>query len=124
MKLAAAALAAALLATPALADNGWHNRVVARETAHRMGMGAAETACLVWIISHEAPSWSTSETNPQSGAYGLPQALPGWKMESAGPDWRWNPVTQVRWMISYVRQRYGSACAAKSAWLARSPHWY
>ena len=126
-KLAVSAISLALLcclAPSARADNGWHNRVVARQTAHQLGMGATETGCLTWIISHEAPSWSTSETNQQSGAYGLPQALPGYKMASAGPDWRWNPVTQVRWMVGYVRGRYGSACGAKQAWLARSPHWY
>lgn len=45
--------------------------------------------------------------NP-SGAYGIPQALPGSKMASAGADWRTNPVTQLKWMNNYVIQRYGS----------------
>ena len=49
--------------------------------------------------------------NP-SGAYGIPQALPGDKMASAGADWQSNPVTQVRWMIGYVNSTYGGACAA------------
>ena len=123
--IAAAVCGIAMCYAPAgKADNGWHNRAVARQTAHQLGLDATETGCLTWIISHEAPSWSTSETNAQSGAYGLPQALPGWKMQSAGADWRTNPRTQVRWMVGYVRARYGSACNAKSAWLARSPHWY
>lgn len=49
-----------------------------------------------------------------SGAYGGPQALPGHKMSSAGPDWRTNIWTQIRWMIGYMNGRYGSSCAALS----------
>lgn len=45
-------------------------------------------------------------------AYGIPQANPGYKMRSAGPDWRTNPATQIKWMYSYVNARYGSSCAA------------
>jgi hypothetical protein len=45
-------------------------------------------------------------------AYGIPQAYPGTKMASAGPDWRTNPETQLRWMIGYCRSRYGSLCGA------------
>ncbi len=45
-------------------------------------------------------------------AYGIPQANPGYKMQSAGPDWRTNPETQLRWMINYCRVRYGSVCGA------------
>lgn len=47
-----------------------------------------------------------------SRAYGIPQALPGYKMASAGPDWKTNPITQIRWMIGYVNGRYGGSCAA------------
>jgi hypothetical protein len=46
--------------------------------------------------------------NKSSGAYGIPQALPGHKMASAGADWQTNPVTQLRWMEGYVMNRYGS----------------
>ena len=47
-----------------------------------------------------------------SGAYGIPQALPGNKMAKAGKDWKHNPITQVRWGISYIISRYGSPCGA------------
>jgi outer membrane murein-binding lipoprotein Lpp len=47
-------------------------------------------------------------------AYGIPQSLPGNKMASAGADWRTNPVTQLRWMNSYVMDRYGSWANAKA----------
>jgi hypothetical protein len=61
-------------------------------------------------------------TNPNSGAYGIPQALPGSKMASAGPDWATNGVTQVKWAIGYVDSVYGSACDAWAFW--RSHSWY
>lgn len=46
-------------------------------------------------------------TNPSSGAYGIPQSLPGSKMAAFGSDWETNPVTQIRWMENYVVTRYG-----------------
>lgn len=55
-------------------------------------------------------------------AYGIPQANPGHKMSSAGPDWRTNPETQLRWMIGYCRGRYGSVCGAAAA--RQSQGWY
>ena len=70
--------------------------------------------CLARIIDREtAGTWNHHIYNYQgSGAYGLPQALPGSKMRSAGWDWRTNPVTQIRWMRTYARLRYGSECGA------------
>lgn len=50
--------------------------------------------------------------NKSSGAYGIPQALPGSKMAWAGADWRMNPVTQVKWGLHYISGRYGTACSA------------
>ena len=57
-----------------------------------------------------------------SGAYGIPQALPGSKMSSAGADWQTNPVTQIRWMSKYVTGRYGGWSQAWAFW--QSHHWY
>jgi len=68
--------------------------------------------------------WNPLISNPSSGAYGIPQALPGSKMASAGADWRTSPYTQLRWMMGYIAQNYGSAANAYSMWLSRSPHWY
>lgn len=72
--------------------------------------------CLSEIIDREtAGTWNPQVYNHQgSGAYGLPQALPGHKMASAGADWRTNPLTQLRWMRGYTRGRYGSECGALS----------
>ena len=59
--------------------------------------------------------------NP-SGAYGIPQALPGSKMAEMGADWETNPVTQIRWMIKYVNERYGGWQHALEVWYSRG--WY
>ena len=73
-----------------------------------------------YIVSHES-GWRVNATNPSSGAYGLPQSLPGSKMAAAGRDWRTNPITQLKWMKSYVG-RYGGGPGAAAFW--RSHHWY
>ena len=47
-----------------------------------------------------------------SGAYGIPQALPGSKMASAGADWQTNPATQIKWGLGYIKAIYGDPCKA------------
>lgn len=74
-------------------------------------VGAAQMACLGPLWDRES-GWNAYAQNPSSGAYGIPQALPGSKMASAGPDWATNPDTQVRWGIGYIDAIYGSPCAA------------
>ncbi|MFE0465244.1 transglycosylase SLT domain-containing protein [Kitasatospora sp. NPDC058965] len=73
------------------------------------------------IVSHES-SWNLTATNPSSGSYGLGQALPASKMASAGSDWRTNPVTQIKWTLNYMNERYGSPNAAWVFW--QNHHWY
>lgn len=63
------------------------------------------------LWDHES-SWNTEAANPYSGAYGIPQAVPGSKMASAGLDWRWSARTQIRWGLRYIRERYGCPWAA------------
>ena len=66
--------------------------------------------------------WSKYAYNPYSGAYGIPQALPGSKMASAGPNWRSNATTQIRWGLRYIKARYGSP---RRAWLhSQATGWY
>ena len=74
------------------------------------------------IIMAES-SWRWNATNPTSGAYGIPQALPGSKMSAAGKDWRTNPDTQLRWLVDmYIPQRYGNP---NNAWAFHQTHgWY
>lgn len=84
-------------------------------------LSATQYGCLDRVVSRES-GWNIYATNPSSGAYGLGQALPGSKMASAGPDWRNNGVTQIRWTIRYMDGRYGSPCGAWGFW--QSHRWY
>ena len=88
---------------------------------NKYGWGASEFSCYNKIIMRESV-WDTFADNPTSSAYGIPQALPGSKMASAGSDWRTNPATQIKWGLGYVKSRYGTPC---SAWSFKSAHgWY
>ena len=72
-----------------------------------------QMGCLSTLWSRES-HWNFRSRNSRSGAYGIPQANPGTKMASAGSDWRSNPITQIKWGMSYVNSRYGSPCGALS----------
>ena len=82
---------------------------------------AEQWEALEWLWEHES-GWRWDADNPTSDAYGIPQALPGRKMASAGEDWKHNAATQIRWGLGYIQSRYGSPTAAKAFWL--SHHWY
>lgn len=82
---------------------------------------SAQYQCFSWIVSHES-GWNYKAVNASTGAYGLVQALPGSKMASAGSDWRTNPVTQIKWGLGYMNDRYGSPCGAQQFWQANG--WY
>jgi hypothetical protein len=86
-------------------------KVVARAMLARFGWGASQFSCLDQLWNRES-KWSIHATNPSSGAYGIPQALPGSKMASAGSDWRTSAFTQIRWGLGYIQDVYGSPCAA------------
>jgi hypothetical protein len=58
-------------------------------------------------------SWNVSAENPSTGAFGIPQAVPGSKMSAAGPDWQTDAATQIRWGLGYISAAYGSP---RSAW--------
>ena len=76
------------------------------------GWSSSEFGCLVSLWNLES-GWNVYASNP-SGAYGIPQALPGSKMASAGPDWQSNAATQIRWGLGYIKSLYGSPCGAWS----------
>jgi len=75
------------------------------------GWGADQYNCLVSLWNRES-RWNVYAHNTGSGAYGIPQALPGEKMASAGADWQTNPTTQIIWGLGYIEGRYGSPCGA------------
>jgi len=77
-------------------------------------VGAAQFGCLNELWSRES-GWDATAANPSSGAYGIPQALPGSKMAAAGADWATDPATQIRWgVLDYIDPTYGSPCGAWS----------
>jgi hypothetical protein len=75
------------------------------------GWSSGQFSCLVSLWNQES-GWNVYATNPTSGAYGIPQALPGSKMASAGADWQTDAATQIRWGLSYIKSLYGSPCGA------------
>jgi hypothetical protein len=91
-----------------------HDMVLAR------GWGENQYNCLVALWTRES-NWNVYAYNP-SGAYGIPQALPGSKMATAGADWQTNPATQITWGLGYISSRYGTPCGAWSH--SQSAGWY
>ena len=75
------------------------------------GWSASQFSCLDPLWAHES-GWSVSAYNAGSGAFGIPQALPGSRMASAGPDWQTDAATQIRWGLDYIKGTYGSPCGA------------
>ena len=86
-------------------------QAIAYEMVLARGWGDGEFACLVALWNRES-GWRVNAYNAGSGAYGIPQSLPGNKMASAGADWETNPATQISWGLGYIGARYGSPCGA------------
>ncbi|MDO7868854.1 lytic transglycosylase domain-containing protein [Nocardioides jiangxiensis] len=86
-------------------------RSVAKALLSDFGWSSDQFGCLDSLWNRES-GWNIHADNPGSSAYGIPQALPGSKMASAGPDWQNNPVTQITWGLGYIQDRYGSPCGA------------
>jgi hypothetical protein len=86
-------------------------REIARALMPQFGFGADQFGCLDSLWTRES-NWNPAAHNASSGAHGIPQSLPGSKMASVGADWATNPVTQITWGLGYIRDRYGSPCAA------------
>lgn len=93
-------------------------RLLAAETH---GWGGSQFSCLDSLWTKES-GWKHTADNPSSSAYGIPQALPGSKMASAGSDWATNPSTQIKWGLTYIQSRYGTPCAAWAH--SRANNWY
>lgn len=86
-------------------------QAIAYEMVAARGWGDDQFACLVALWKKES-GWRVNAYNKSSGAYGIPQALPGRKMASAGSDWETNPATQISWGLGYIKGRYGTPCGA------------
>ncbi|MGZ4493456.1 MAG: aggregation-promoting factor C-terminal-like domain-containing protein [Nocardioides sp.] len=124
--LAVAALAVILAAVVVLAPHRADAAQRAQSVAGykhwaRVHVGARQFPALNAIWMRES-GWNPHAQNPTSGAYGIPQALPGRKMAGAGADWSWDGYTQMRWGLHYIKARYGSPVRAWAFW--RTHHWY
>ena len=75
------------------------------------GWDANEYNCLVALWNRES-HWNVYAHNTTSGAYGIPQALPGDKMATVAADWATNPKTQIIWGLGYITGRYQTPCGA------------
>ena len=94
---------------------------IARSMLADFGWSLDQFSCLEPLWEKES-GWNVSAANPSSSAYGIPQALPGSKMASAGDDWQTNAATQIEWGLGYINDRYGSPCGAWSH--SQSAGWY
>ena len=115
-RAAAAAAAAAAPQPAAAASSGDNSPAGARATASAMassqyGWGSGEFSCLSQLWEKES-GWNYKAYNGSSGAAGIPQALPGSKMASAGSDWASNAATQIAWGLGYIKSAYGTPCSA------------
>ncbi|MGI8576448.1 MAG: hypothetical protein ACR2KG_00700 [Nocardioidaceae bacterium] len=92
---------------------------LARSLVASYGWSSGEYYCLdaMWV---RESAWDPSAQNPASGAYGIPQALPGDKMAAYGGDWRTNAATQIKWGLAYIKSSYGTPCGAWSFWQAHN----
>jgi len=85
------------------------------------GWSQSQMGCLDALWNTES-GWNYQAMNASSGAYGIPQALPGAKMASAGADWQTDPATQIRWGLGYIQSTYGDPCGAEAHELSQG--WY
>jgi hypothetical protein len=121
----AAALGAGLGSGPAVSGQESLSygdpQAIAAALLPKFGFDNSQMSCLVPLWMGES-GWRVNAENSSSGAYGIPQALPGSKMSTAGADWATNPATQIEWGLGYIRDRYGSPCGA---WGFKQSHgWY
>jgi len=96
-------------------------QAIARGMLAGYGWGDDQFGCLVALWDRES-GWNSQAYNASSGAYGIPQALPGSKMATAGADWQTNAATQISWGLGYIAGRYGNPCGAWSH--SESVGWY
>jgi resuscitation-promoting factor RpfB len=106
---------------PPIPTSGPPQQIARAMMAKDYGWGSDQLSCLVQMWDRES-GWTTTATNPSTGAYGIPQALPGSKMASAGADWQTSAATQIKWGLGYIASRYGTPCGAWALW--QSQGWY
>jgi hypothetical protein len=93
---------------------------IAKKLVAKRGWSKKQFTCLTNLWQRES-GWRVKAGRP-GGSYGIPQANPGSKMSSAGPGWRTNATTQIKWGLKYIAGRYKTPCGAWAHFQSR--HWY
>ena len=78
-----------------------------------------QTTCLDELWTEES-GFSAYAANQTSDARGIPQDINGW---SAGYQ-RGDASQQIAWGLIYVKDRYGTPCAAWAFETSHVPNWY
>jgi hypothetical protein len=107
---------------PASCNEYTGNRAIGCAMLLESGGTLADMANCLEPLWKKESGWNHLSSNSGSGAYGIPQALPGDKMAKFGDDWKTNPATQIKWGLSYISGRYGTVCNAWSTF--QNKGWY
>ncbi|WP_246158312.1 transglycosylase SLT domain-containing protein [Catellatospora sichuanensis] len=99
--------------TPSSCKGFSGNQLTACKLLPSFGFAYSQMSPLVKLWDHES-GWNHKAENSGSGAYGIPQALPGSKMAKFGDDWKTNPATQIKWGLDYIKNRYKTPAGAWS----------
>ncbi len=100
------------VATTAPPSNPTAAQATAKAMLASFGFSATTQWPCLYDLWEQESTWNVYAENPVSGAYGIPQSLPGDKMASAGADWQTNPATQIKWGLGYIKTVYGTPCGA------------
>lgn len=95
-----------------------HKNYAKQYMLSKYGWGEKQFSCLSNLWQKES-GWNPKAQNKSSGAYGIPQALPGYKM---GKGWRTDANVQIRWGLKYIEGRYETPCGAWSSFKKKG--WY
>jgi hypothetical protein len=106
---------------PASCNEYSGNRAIGCAVLLESGFDLDQMPCLDKLFKKES-GWNPRAKNKGSGAYGIPQALPGSKMASIADDWETSARTQVKWGIGYIKGRYKTPCGAWSH--SQNTGWY
>jgi hypothetical protein len=110
---AAAAKATKAVQSAAVTTPSGSPQQIAQQMLGQYGWSSGQFSCLSPLWAQES-RWSVTAENSSSGAYGIPQALPGSQMATAGSDWQTSAATQIKWGLTYIHDRYGSPCGAEA----------
>jgi hypothetical protein len=95
------------------------NEALANSMAVSYGWTRTQATCLDDLWTEES-GFSAYAANPASDARGIPQNISGWSA-SYQPG---NARQQIAWGLGYIRDRYGSPCAAWAFETSHVPNWY